>query len=208
LLEREWVEELDAAQGNLRRGCRDTQFILQVQEVLSQFFYIDSIGGFLMVLCQSAHSAQVGFLHISRHASRLQVFNHAFSKSSHGYTPICGKNGLIRIKPQIISRGIVWGKNARKACAKRLVQGIRWRVFYLNQAISWGEFLSRYPSNHRKWCNIIIWLDKLHVLYVSICHIPVGRDLSVRSVSWWYARCKMLPVTTSGWLGRMARATS
>ena len=35
LLERELVEEFDSAQGNLKRGCRDTPFILQVQEVLA-----------------------------------------------------------------------------------------------------------------------------------------------------------------------------
>ena len=54
------VEELDAAQPNRECAERRLLVVLEVEQVLAQFFFVDTIGGLALVLRQLPHGAVTG----------------------------------------------------------------------------------------------------------------------------------------------------
>ena len=60
--------------------------ILDVQEILSEFFLADEIRRLVVVLGELAHGADAGFLSPFRHASELKSLDHSLLQVGHSYT--------------------------------------------------------------------------------------------------------------------------
>ena len=63
------VEELDAAQRDRECAERRLLVVLEVEQVLAQFFFVDAIGGLALVLRQLPHGAHVGLLGLLEQAA-------------------------------------------------------------------------------------------------------------------------------------------
>ena len=72
-------EELDATQGNRARAPRVLLDILDVEEILSEFFLGDHVWGLVIVLRQLAHSPDVHLLRTLRQAPELKALDHALA---------------------------------------------------------------------------------------------------------------------------------
>jgi hypothetical protein len=73
------IEELDAVERDVQGAASGLFVILEVKEVLAQFFFVDAIRGLAIVLCQLSHSAHVGLLGLFGQAAQLHVLDHALS---------------------------------------------------------------------------------------------------------------------------------
>jgi hypothetical protein len=78
-LERFIAEELDAADGDRRSGSRVLLDILDVQQILSEFFLSDEVGRLVVVLGELADGSHIAFLSSLRHPSELKTLDHSLS---------------------------------------------------------------------------------------------------------------------------------
>ena len=60
--------------------------LLEVEEILSEFFLGDQGRGLVIVLRQLAHSSDVHLLSAFRQAPELETLDHSLSQCCHGYT--------------------------------------------------------------------------------------------------------------------------
>lgn len=81
-----FAEALDATQGNRARAPRVLLDILEVEEILSEFFLGDHVRGGALVLRQLAHSPDVHLRRPGRQAPELKTLDHALAPLGHGYT--------------------------------------------------------------------------------------------------------------------------
>jgi hypothetical protein len=83
-------EELDAANGDGAGGPRPLLDILDVEEVLSEFFLGDEVGRLVIVLGEQSHGPNVHLLCALGEASKLKRLDHSLSEFSHVRTSCCG----------------------------------------------------------------------------------------------------------------------
>jgi len=79
-----WEEKLDATQGNRARAPRVPLDMLEVEEILSEFFLGDHVRGCAIVLRQLVHSPDVHLLRPCSQAPALQTLDHALAQLGHG----------------------------------------------------------------------------------------------------------------------------
>jgi hypothetical protein len=72
-------KELDTGAGDAKRVGGNLSVILEVEEVLAQFLFTDTIWGLAIVFGQLPHDPHVGYLGILGQASQLQVLDHPLS---------------------------------------------------------------------------------------------------------------------------------
>jgi len=60
--------------------------ILDVEEILFEFFLGDEVRRLVVVLGELAHCSDVGFLSAFRHASELKRLDHSLLQVGHSYT--------------------------------------------------------------------------------------------------------------------------
>jgi hypothetical protein len=85
-LEGLFEEELDATQRDGAGAARVVFDVLDREEVLSEFFLGDHVGGFVIVLRQLAHGPDVHLLCALGQAPELESLDHSLTKFGHGYT--------------------------------------------------------------------------------------------------------------------------
>ncbi len=81
------IEELDAAQGDGAGGSRPFLDILDVQEVVAQFFFSDLVRRLVVVFGEFTHGAQIHLLRAFGIAAQLQILQHAFFELGHNIPP-------------------------------------------------------------------------------------------------------------------------
>jgi hypothetical protein len=81
-----FIEKLDAAQGHGTGTARVVLDVLEIEEVVTEFFLRDAVGGLVLVLRQLADGPDVHLLGPCGQASVLQVGDHPLAQLSHGYT--------------------------------------------------------------------------------------------------------------------------
>jgi len=79
-------EELDATQRNRARAPRVLLDMLDVEEILAEFFLGDHVGGLVIVLSQLPYGPDVHLLRTFRQTPELKALNHALAQLGHGYT--------------------------------------------------------------------------------------------------------------------------
>ena len=73
------IEELDAVERDVQGAASGLFVILEVKEVLAQFFFVDAIRGLPIVRRQLPYSSHIGLLGLCGQAAQLQVFDHSLS---------------------------------------------------------------------------------------------------------------------------------
>jgi len=60
--------------------------VLEIEEVITEFYLRDAVGGFVVVLRELVDSPDIHLLGPCGQASELQVFKHSLAQLSHGDT--------------------------------------------------------------------------------------------------------------------------
>src|SRR5229473_7580102 len=79
-------KELDAADGDGHGVAGVMLDVLEVKEVLPQFFLADQVGRLVIVFRQLAHCPDVTLLSAFGQASKLETLDHSLTQFGHGYT--------------------------------------------------------------------------------------------------------------------------
>ena len=85
-LERMFVEELDAAQCDGAGAAGGVLDVLEVEEVVAQFFLCDPFWGLMVMFRQLAHGLDIHLLSPFGQASEPKLLDHALTQWGHGYT--------------------------------------------------------------------------------------------------------------------------
>jgi hypothetical protein len=79
-------EELDATPCNRARAPRVRLDMLEVEEILAEFFLGDHVGGLVIVLSQLPYGPDVHLLSTFRQTPELKALHHALAQLGPGYT--------------------------------------------------------------------------------------------------------------------------
>jgi hypothetical protein len=80
------IEKLDAAQGDGTGAPGVVLNVLEIEEVITECYLRDAVGGLVVVLRELVDSPDIHLLGPCGQASELQVFNHPLAQLSHGDT--------------------------------------------------------------------------------------------------------------------------
>jgi hypothetical protein len=121
------IEELDAAQGDGTGTARVVFDVFEVEEILTQFFLRDPVGGLVVMFSQLADSPDIHLLSPCRHPSELQILDHPLLQCCHSNTSCAGVLTVLHRRDSLKkmaeeSSRMTAEEGRSKNCTERFVQ--------------------------------------------------------------------------------------